>query len=314
MAVYVAPFYLIKSIRPSATLRRDDTSVILGRSRSVLLSTIICTITTYFLLTSNPSIGPSTALRYMGISLLNPTGAINTLALTMLLFAGPFFETLICHRKLLSLFRLSSYTTLWGDLTKYRNLVIGPLTEEFLFRSAALPFFILSQPQPLSSSTTSYKTLFLIPPVIFGLAHFHHVYEFRLTNPQAPLWHGLIRSGFQLVYTSLFGSFAAFCFLRTGSLSGVVLAHAFCNYMGLPRVWGRVAGPHIYEIEDSLVQKGVMGPETGKKSDDVLAYRGQKPLGVAWSVVYYVLLLAGAAGFYRYFWVLTEDENAMVQF
>ena len=39
---------------------------------------------------------------------------------------------------------------------------------------------------------------------------------------------------FQFTYTTLFGAYASHIFLRTGSLSGVILAHCTCNYMGLP--------------------------------------------------------------------------------
>jgi len=40
----------------------------------------------------------------------------------------------------------------------------------------------------------------------------------------------------QWTYTTLFGAYVSHVFVRTGSLSGVTLAHAICNYMGLPDV------------------------------------------------------------------------------
>lgn len=58
---------------------------------------------------------------------------------------------------------------------------------------------------------------------------------------------GLI-SCFQLLYTSLFGFFAAFVFLRTGNLFAAIAAHTFCNFMGLPRVWGRVGPTEMVEV------------------------------------------------------------------
>lgn len=36
-------------------------------------------------------------------------------------------------------------------------------------------------------------------------------------------------------------------------------------------------------------------------------------LGLGWSVAYYILLLAGAVGFWMMFWRLTESEHALVQ-
>src|SRR6202043_2295332 len=79
-------------------------------------------------------------------------------------------------------------------------------------------------------------------PVIFGLAHIHHFYEFRLTHPRTPLVGALLRTLFQFMYTTIFGAYATFLYIRTGSLLAVILVHAFCSWNGLPRIWGRV-GP-----------------------------------------------------------------------
>ncbi|KAK8557081.1 hypothetical protein V6N13_035186 [Hibiscus sabdariffa] len=40
--------------------------------------------------------------------------------------------------------------------------------------------------------------------------------------------------GLQLGYTVVFGSYASFLFIRTGNLACPLVAHVFCNYMGLP--------------------------------------------------------------------------------
>jgi prenyl protein peptidase len=41
-------------------------------------------------------------------------------------------------------------------------------------------------------------------------------------------------SGFQFAYTTLFGMYAAFLFIRTGNVAAPCVAHAFCNVMGFP--------------------------------------------------------------------------------
>ena len=41
-------------------------------------------------------------------------------------------------------------------------------------------------------------------------------------------------AAFQFIYTTLFGAYASYSYIHTGSLTGVVLSHAFCNFMGLP--------------------------------------------------------------------------------
>jgi len=39
---------------------------------------------------------------------------------------------------------------------------------------------------------------------------------------------------FQMFYTTLFGGYAAFIFMRTGHLASAIVCHAFCNMMGFP--------------------------------------------------------------------------------
>jgi prenyl protein peptidase len=80
----------------------------------------------------------------------------------------------------------------------------------------------------------------------------------------------------QFTYTTPFGWFAVFVFLRTGSVWPAVAVHTFCNYMGVPS----------------------------------LSIGGPKWL----SFVYYALLLGGSWEFYKLLWPLTESSNAFVQF
>lgn len=142
----------------------------------------------------------------------------------------------------------------------------------------------------LAAQTSVTSTIF-VSPLIFGLAHLHHAYEFRVTHPGVPFTAVVLRSVVQLSYTTLFGAYATFLYLRSGSVLAVFVVHAFCNCMGLPRVWGRV-----------YPDEGVINNRTGK------VFRPS----VIWTVVYYILLFAGAFGWYRYYGVLTESPNALV--
>lgn len=130
----------------------------------------------------------------------------------------------------------------------------------------------------------------LLSPVVFGLAHIHHFYEFRITNPQVPLPMAIARTVLQFSYTSLFGIYATFLFIRTGSLLAVILVHSFCNSMGLPRVWGRV-------------EPWWMTPEEASGK-----------IGTRLTVVYYVLLFAGAAAWYQALVPLTDNQVALATF
>ena len=167
------------------------------------------------------------------------------------------------------------------------------MTEELLFRSASVPLMIVAQ--------ADVAQLVLLSPVIFGLAHVHHLYEFRLTNPQVPAAAAVLRSLFQFAYTTLFGAYATFLFVRTGSLLAVCAVHAFCNRMGLPRLWGRVYPPppppdQLWRGRDV---DGADVSEAGRSS-------------IAWTVAYYVLLIFGAAAWYRNLYSLTVSSNALL--
>lgn len=153
--------------------------------------------------------------------------------------------------------------------------------------------------------------LIFLTPLYFGIAHIHHFYEFTLTHPYTPLVPSLLLSLFQFAYTSIFGFYAAFLFLRTGSLPAVILAHSFCNWMGLPRFWGRLDPP-----------TAIGPPDVNRKEDsENLLHVGNESLEVAggrlnigWTIVYYLLLIAGAVLFYRNLWPLTESSHALVSF
>lgn len=113
----------------------------------------------------------------------------------------------------------------------------------------------------------------------------------------------MLRSALQFTYTTLFGGYATFVYLRTGSLLSVILVHTFCNWMGLPRFWGKVSAGET-----------VIGPDIGegKRSEDGRPSDGE--LGVAWTVAYYVLLAIGAYGWWKLLWPLTISESALTTF
>lgn len=149
------------------------------------------------------------------------------------------------------------------------------MTEELLFRSAAVPLL-------LGAGVSLDKIVFLTP-IIFGVAHIHHFYEFRLTHPHVPIFAAVARSLLQLTYTTLFGAYATFVFIRTGSLLSIILVHAFCNSMGLPRFWGHVQPYWMYP-----------GPPSWM-----------------WTSLYYVLLVSGSVAWWKQLWPLTASNNAL---
>ncbi|OQE43686.1 hypothetical protein PENCOP_c003G03620 [Penicillium coprophilum] len=296
--LYVVPFYLSPKTRPSPTLSRDAPSVIRARIRVVTGSCIVSSVFVLWLIVEkgNSSIGA-------GIRLLGcwPVGVLETfrgLLLTAILFLGPLFERGIAEGEWKFWFRPSRLSESLGGWIGWRNYVAGPFTEEVMFRSGMVSLHLLAHTSPV-------RIVFLVP-LYFGIAHVHHFYEFRLTHPDTPAWAALLRSLFQFGYTTIFGWYATFVYLRTGSLLAVVLIHAFCNWSGLPRFWGRV------EAGQPIGPPITRGKEDS--DEDFIGVQGGDGLGVGWTITYYVLLVVGALGFAQGLWPLTESYHALVSF
>ncbi|KAF7957759.1 hypothetical protein EAE96_003329 [Botrytis aclada] len=295
--IYVIPFYLSSTTRPSPQLSRDAPTVIRGRIRSVTLSCIVVCIGTFGILSSVKNGDPVKSLHLMGYFPIGFVETVKCVSLTAILFAGPLFEEGIAQGQWRDWVRLRGLGALKGWIP-YRNIVAGPVTEEVLFRSASVPLLLLSK--------TSNTTIIFLTPVVFGLAHVHHFYEYRITHPHGPMVGAILRSLLQFSYTTLFGGYATFLYLRTGSLLAVICVHAFCNWMGFPRFWGK--------ISSSVDGETIIGPDVGasKKSEDVMENNGE--LNVLWTITYYSLLVVGAYFWWKYLWVLSASEFALVKF
>ena len=86
----------------------------------------------------------------------------------------------------------------------------------------------------------------------------------------------------------------------------MVLVHAGCNWLGLPRLWGKVGESVAEQVEE---EGG--GAEKRKRAGFEVAVG---TLGVEWTVAYYLVLVAGVLGFWQGFWVLTESGHRIVDF
>jgi prenyl protein peptidase len=107
------------------------------------------------------------------------------------------------------------------------------------------------------------KQIIFLSPLIFGSAHLHHFLPHFFTKPPPPqqqqtpnspqsqirntnqeLKRLALQSLFQGAYTTVFGWYAAFLFIRTGHTVAAFIAHATCNYLGFPQLdlaWGEGA-------------------------------------------------------------------------
>ncbi|XP_063610721.1 CAAX prenyl protease 2-like [Penaeus indicus] len=107
----------------------------------------------------------------------------------------------------------------------WRNQVVAPFSEEFTFRACMLPILL----QCVSPG----KAVF-IAPLFFGVAHLHHAVDRLRLGIDLP--SVILLSCFQFLYTSVFGFYSAFLFIRTGHFLPLFAVHAFCNHMGLPEM------------------------------------------------------------------------------
>ena len=140
-----------------------------------------------------------------------------------------------------------SYELLWIAL---RNYVLAPLTEEIVFRGCMVPVLLLAfskassseedttsdTSSTLSSSTVVRRQVSLIAPLFFGVAHLHHAWT-RLAQKDGGNGRRatiVLSTVVQFLYTTVFGAYVSYAYLRTGSLLAVILGHAYANWRGLP--------------------------------------------------------------------------------
>uniref|UniRef100_A0A672FSC2 CAAX prenyl protease 2 n=1 Tax=Salarias fasciatus TaxID=181472 RepID=A0A672FSC2_SALFA len=122
------------------------------------------------------------------------------------------------------------------DAVWLRNQVVAPLTEELVFRGAMLPMLV-----PCTGPTAAIFTA----PLLFGVetSALAHTVEIQNDFRQVSLNTGANSTEAFFLYTSVFGAFTSFIFMRTGHVAGPVLCHSFCNSRGLPDIGAALQHP-----------------------------------------------------------------------
>eukprot|EP00741_Cyanophora_paradoxa_P005228 tig00000865_g5068.t1 len=239
--VYVASLY-VWSLRGRSLRARDDPAEVKQRFISVIASSFVAAFVVRWF--GDDSRDPDATLgrwlglhgEGLGLALWLP------LAPTVALFAGPLALRVTSYQYLREAHpELGSRFDPWNwleelDVYAMRNLVVGPITEEVVFRACMVPL--------LFAAGLSRGTIIAVCPLFFGIAHAHHVIEHirRSGGGRYSLASAIATVVFQLFYTTLFGAYSTFLLLRTGHLAAAVLAHAFCNFMGFPdfeAIWER---------------------------------------------------------------------------
>ncbi|KAJ1780210.1 CAAX prenyl protease [Coemansia sp. RSA 1807] len=225
--MYVASIYLFMALFPTplATIHdRDHPHIMKQRMRGVTLATLVSLAATSIVLWHWQSLDVRQIVSQLG---LDPRTAVPSvvvaLVLMCVLFLGPLITSHLeggCGWDVLK--RVPS--SLWNQPIYLRNYVVGPITEELVFRSCVVALW--------SASNLSMTMCVFVSPVIFGVAHVHRAVSLYVKGDA--LGRILLSTLLQLLYTTVFGWIAAGLFVRTRSVMGPIVAHIFCNLQGLP--------------------------------------------------------------------------------
>ncbi|XP_045896498.1 CAAX prenyl protease 2-like [Micropterus dolomieu] len=232
--LYVGSLYVWRSSLP-----RDHPSLIKRRCASVLLvSALSPAVVKAWIHWADIRVDVS-VWELMGVRLeaLVPA-AILPLLINMAFYLGPLVHSAMDNPEgftgeLQSVLDVHSWRLCVGDAVWLRNQVVAPVTEELVFRGAMLPMLV-----PCTGPTAA----IFMAPLFFGVAHFHHMIEQRRLSKDNLSVIFLV-SGMQFLYTTVFGAFTAFIFMRTGHVVGPVLCHSFCNSQGLPDISSTLQHP-----------------------------------------------------------------------
>lgn len=227
---YVGCLYVSSKTRPSETQRRDDPRVVYSRMNIILILTsvmVLLVVPGIFIFHGVYSRWIY-ALRSLGIALglyeliIAPVVA---LMVTAILYIGPLYNYIVFENEL-------RWREIWRDIKEdvcslhgIRNYIVGPLTEELIFRSCILAIYL--------STNSSTAVMVFATPLYFAVAHLHHFYENWL-HDRNHLKRVLLVSLLQFAYTTVFGWYVSFIFLQTASVWACIAVHVFCNSMGLP--------------------------------------------------------------------------------
>ena len=220
--MFVGALYLVPTNKP-----RDDPVTIRWR---ILATSLVSLVAPFYMLLwadTNSSEQGNELHHVLGIKLDGIIPAtLYPLLLVSVLYCGVWIHTLMASL-VKGAFKnsINVFTEFQIDIS-LRNYLIAPFVEEFVFRACMLPMLTASMGMTIGV---------LVCPLFFGVAHVHHLVEWYRWRRHS-FTDALIVTTVQLCYTSLFGLYTAFLFVRTGHLISPVISHVYCNIMGLPDI------------------------------------------------------------------------------
>lgn len=187
-------------------------------------------------------VGPFTLVRLA----LDVYASVRALIPVICLFLGPIVAS--SSMELTFDFSWTSFklTPIW-----MRNYVVGPVTEEFVYRACCIT--------ALEWGGISQSACVWYSPLLFGAAHLHHAYG-RYRMSVANITTDIVSTTLmQFTYTTVFGWYAAYLYINSHRLIVPVLVHVFCNAMGLP------------DFHDHLIDQGLHQSRTLLKATTIRA-------------------------------------------
>ena len=249
---YVGSLYVLVPVQ-IRHLDRDDARQIRWRGLAALLVSMGSILSYSWLFCSEVNESNITGIWTAFRDILGATG--RTLLHTVILYMGPIITEFVrVHNfvqrcdgsvaiaRAASVFHASylrpTFLSIWNpkkDSERWvtlRNLVVAPLTEEVVFRACMVPVLEAALGERKMPARTLTTAVSIVAPLFFGFAHVHHaVLKLRQGQTRSQV---LLATTFQFAYTSIFGAYVSYVYLRTRCLTAIVLCHAFCNAMGLP--------------------------------------------------------------------------------
>ncbi|KAI0065973.1 Abi-domain-containing protein [Artomyces pyxidatus] len=256
-AGYVLPLYLTKYTRLSFSHSavkagdgrlkqpsdrwRDDPAVIRARLTSATISTLAACYITHSVVSSRwkgeESVSNAFCINLWDLTSLRLGLIVHwneplVYLVTPLLFLGPLYGHFLGS----GLPFMSKWTfkeQVVGKVfswTGFRNYVVGPISEELVWRSCIIAAYHLAGASNL--------LMIFLTPISFGAAHLHHGWETynKFGRTRQALQRAIVMTLFQFTYTTLFGFHCAYLFLRSSSVFPPMIAHTFCNFMGVPQL------------------------------------------------------------------------------
>lgn len=213
---YVGSVYIF----PGGRERSDSVQVVWRRIAGVVMMSVFSVF--------NYGIGFEHWFLTMNLSVIKDV--LRALAILHLLYAAP----LLAQGGIdLSQYKVPPNATreekLQKALTLAKNIVVGPATEELVYRGVILSLYE-EDGLPIHSFVWENS-------LYFALAHFHHA-VMRYLDGECTFKVGLLQSGIHFGMTSLFGVYSSLWLLSTGTIWPSIFLHAACNLYGPPALSG----------------------------------------------------------------------------